>query len=210
VKTIKRSRLKAINQIANMAMVEWSDNIKISDQAPDDYWPAQIAAKMAKGGFDEERLTRQMTWHALPSGWQTMDYQEFLAARRRLMATVVKDAFSLLASHGYQPTYPEPATAPETSLPPLAVYGVSLKHLLDAGLLVAGTPLLPGQDDLDAVGELLKDGRIKLGDEIYDSPSGAANAARGLSTNGWNFWIADTAGGARRLADLRDELLNDD
>jgi hypothetical protein len=33
---------KQINQIANMALVEWSDNIKISDKAPDEYWPEEV------------------------------------------------------------------------------------------------------------------------------------------------------------------------
>ena len=32
-------------------------------------------------------LSRQEYWHALPDGWEEMDYAAFLAARRRLWAT---------------------------------------------------------------------------------------------------------------------------
>lgn len=82
-----------INQIANMALVEWSDNIAISDQPPAEYWPAQVAAKQIPG----DRLARQRHWHALPDGWEHMPYDEFLAARRTLIASVVRDAFTRLS-----------------------------------------------------------------------------------------------------------------
>ena len=61
---------KEINQIANMALVEWADNIAISDDAPEVYWPAQLAIK----NLPAEVLSRQQYWHALPEGWQHMDY----------------------------------------------------------------------------------------------------------------------------------------
>lgn len=77
------------NQIANMALVEWSDNIDISDRAPTEYWPAQIEQRR----ISPQRLAQQQYWHALPDGWQTLDYEEFLVTRRRLMGTVVRDAF---------------------------------------------------------------------------------------------------------------------
>ena len=44
---LKITDVKQINQIANMALVEWSDNIKISDQPPAEYWPAQVSDKSA-------------------------------------------------------------------------------------------------------------------------------------------------------------------
>jgi hypothetical protein len=55
---------KEINQIANMALVEWADNIAISDEAPPVYWPAQVAAKQ----ITPDRLAQQRYWHALPDG----------------------------------------------------------------------------------------------------------------------------------------------
>jgi hypothetical protein len=76
-----------INQIANYALVEWSDNISISDASPRDYVP-KLAARL---GPDE--LKDMYFWHALPDGWQEMDYYRFLDERRKLMAQVIRRAF---------------------------------------------------------------------------------------------------------------------
>jgi hypothetical protein len=206
-----RSQLKVadnreINQIANMAMVEWADNIAISDDAPDIYWPAQLSAK----NLPEEMLNRQRYWHALPPGWQHMTYPEFLASRRKLMAQVVRDAYRKLAEHGYSPVYPNPGTIPAASPPtPRARYGVTLADLITADLLPAGTALLPTQPDLDAVATVLPEGTIAYADEIYSTPSGASDAAAGGSTNGWIFWVADTPDGRFTLAALRDRFLSE-
>lgn len=37
-------------------------------------------------------------WHALPDGWEEMDYQVFLRKRRELIAAVIKGGYSLLAN----------------------------------------------------------------------------------------------------------------
>lgn len=81
--------LKQINQIANMALVDWVDNIEISDTAPAIYWSQQVE----KAGLSEEALRKQMYWHALPEGWEQMTYDEFLPARRILLAALVRDGF---------------------------------------------------------------------------------------------------------------------
>jgi hypothetical protein len=44
-------------------------------------------------------LARQRHWHALPDGWENMDYPGFLAARRKLMGQVVRDAYARLHEH---------------------------------------------------------------------------------------------------------------
>ena len=62
----------------------------------------------------------------------------------------------------------------------------------------------PG-DDVEAV--VLADGRVQHDGTVYDSPSGAGDAAHGGSTNGWAYWYADTAQGLRQLASLREDLL---
>lgn len=61
---------RQINQVANQALVEWSDNIDISDEAPSGYWPEQVADKT----IGDERMARQMWWHALPERWTEMEY----------------------------------------------------------------------------------------------------------------------------------------
>ena len=58
--------------------------------------PDTLSAKNLPGGM----LNRQQYWHALPRGWQDMDYQAFLAERRKLMAQVTRDAYGKLSDHG--------------------------------------------------------------------------------------------------------------
>jgi len=82
--------LRETNQIANYALVEWDDNIAISDIAPRVYWPKYAAR------FSDEERREMMHWHALPEGWQEMDYQRFLAARRPLIAGIIRQGYERL------------------------------------------------------------------------------------------------------------------
>ncbi|MBL7864485.1 MAG: DUF262 domain-containing protein [Cyclobacteriaceae bacterium] len=75
------------NQIANFALVEWSDNISISDTSPKDYLPKYASR------FTPVELSTMYEWHSLPKGWETMEYFDFLTERRKLMAQVIKRAF---------------------------------------------------------------------------------------------------------------------
>jgi len=93
---------RQINQVANQALVEWSDNIDISNLPPATYWPTQIAEKAMKG----DRLVKQMWWHALPEGWAVMSYPDFLDARRRRIAAVTRQGFQKLSDPNYQPIPP--------------------------------------------------------------------------------------------------------
>lgn len=76
------------NQIANYALVEWSDNIAISDTAPADYLPAYL------NRLSEEEKKKMYYWHALPENWEQMKFEDFLMERRKRIAKVVKDAYT--------------------------------------------------------------------------------------------------------------------
>jgi hypothetical protein len=198
---------RRINQIANMALVDWSDNLTISDLPPSTYWPAELERKRESSGLDESRLERQMYWHALPERWEVMDYESFLSERRRLMATVVRDAFAHLSSSGYVATYPVVESAEWSDVTPAWVHhGIGLKDLINGGLLTGGSTLVGEGDGGEVCATVLEDGQVEYEDEVYASPSGAAGVARGGPTNGWTFWSADTPSGMRALRDLRGEL----
>jgi hypothetical protein len=175
---------KRINQIANMALVERSDNITISDQAPAEYCSAQIAQK----GIHDDRLTVQRHWHALPQGWEHLPYEDFLAARRRLMGTVVRDAFAKLTASLYTPTYPDAGPAAGSPVPPAD--SVSVTDLMGADLLPEGTTLL-ASGDAEIAAAVLNDGRLSFGGQDYDTPADAAATASGASPNGCTYWVAD-------------------
>ena len=81
---------RQINQMANYALVEWPDNIDISDTAPAEYVP-ELRCR-----FSPEDWEAMLTHHALPQGWESMAYDDFLAARRKLMAGVIRRGFEKL------------------------------------------------------------------------------------------------------------------
>jgi hypothetical protein len=76
-----------VNSIANMAFLDWSENATISATAPATYWPRMSET------VGPDRRRRQVFWHALPVGWEQLDYATFLERRRSLVAQVVHDGF---------------------------------------------------------------------------------------------------------------------
>ncbi|MEV0974471.1 GmrSD restriction endonuclease domain-containing protein [Microtetraspora glauca] len=191
-----------INQIANMALAEWHTNIAISDKAPSEYWPQEIA----EVNMPSEVLAKHAYLHALPENWHEMEYQSFLAARRHLMAQMTRDAFTLLQDQSYHPKYPAPG-ALEAVPKSNGVFGVKIADLIDLGLLEAGTTLIDHQRGTDATAVVTSDGKIDVDGETFDTPSGAACAVLDVkSYNGWEFWYAATDNGLKLLSDLREEF----
>jgi hypothetical protein len=78
------------NQIANYALVEWHDNAAISDAAPADYVPG------LRTRFSKQEIVEMYTRHALPDGWESLAYADFLVQRRELIAKQIRAAYELL------------------------------------------------------------------------------------------------------------------
>lgn len=78
------------NQVANFALVEWHDNIDISDKPPAEYAP-KYEAEFSAGEFNT-----MYRHHALPHGWYEMSYFDFLEKRRKLMAATIRERFEQL------------------------------------------------------------------------------------------------------------------
>lgn len=83
--------LRIINQAANFALLEWPDNIDISDDPPAAYVPE------VRERFTPEAWERMCELHALPEGWERMSYAEFLPLRRALIAQIIRRGFEALA-----------------------------------------------------------------------------------------------------------------
>lgn len=79
---IRENRL--INQAANYALVEWNDNIKVSDHSPSRYVPE------LEKRFSPDAVQQMYRLHALPERWYEMEYHEFLKERRKRMAEVIR------------------------------------------------------------------------------------------------------------------------
>jgi hypothetical protein len=82
--------IQQTNQIANFALVEWSDNIEISETPPLKYLPKYL------NRLTEEEKVKMYYWHALWEGWENLTYDNFLKERRKRIASVIKDAFATL------------------------------------------------------------------------------------------------------------------
>ena len=78
------------NQIANFTYLDYNTNIEIGDQAPGEY----VAAFRERLG--EEGYARTCRDNALPLGFESLEYPEFLAKRRVLMAGTVRKAYERL------------------------------------------------------------------------------------------------------------------
>ena len=82
------------NQQANYIYIEYSDDIKIRDQPPVEYWPLMLDSVSE---FDREEIIKNYTkYYDLPHEFWNMDYFEFLEARRELMAKSIRNYFERL------------------------------------------------------------------------------------------------------------------
>jgi hypothetical protein len=84
--TLGITERKQVNQIANFALLEWPDNIKVGASPPGNYAQA----------LDVKLSEADRFHHALPPAWWTLPYEEFLDRRRGLMGVVVKAAWERL------------------------------------------------------------------------------------------------------------------
>lgn len=191
---------RKINQVANYALVEWSDNIAISNQPPHIYWPKEVAEK----NLDTARRKRQEGWHALPGNWCNLGYEEFLRQRRQLMANVVHEGFKRLTDPNYEPSFTQPGSVLESV--PAAVTLPTFEHLVNSGTIPPGTLLTPVDPDRSTIAEVLEDGYIQVGEHLCETVDRAAREDHAEAGSGWDYWQAhlDDEGEPLTLADLRE------
>lgn len=138
--------LKQVNQIANLAVLEWHDNLAISTTDPVEYWPAYLDALRhppeGMAPFSEAEVEAMIHLHALPADWPHMPYEDFLAERRRLMARVIREAYERLVHGGVDPRqhWPPSPAAVEHLLHLGETRSVELKSSLRADTLGRGIP----------------------------------------------------------------------
>jgi hypothetical protein len=94
------------------------------------------------------------------------------------------------------------------------VGNVTLKQVIDAGVLTPPVRLFRRYKGHELVAQLLPDGRVEFQGTCYDSGSTSADYARGtitgrrMHTNGWVFWqYQDEKGKKMLLADARNAYL---
>lgn len=89
------------NQVANLALTETAINISIGNRPPSDYMAA-VATQIETGVLtlgeitDERDLAANMAENAVPEGLASVtagNYREFLVARRKLMAALIREYY---------------------------------------------------------------------------------------------------------------------
>lgn len=86
-------------------------------------------------------------------------------------------------------------------------YGVTLKQLIDQGVVKADSQLTSLNSAWPASAVVGEGGSITVDGVEYPTPSAAACAVRGGATNGWEFWGIDSPQGPKPLSVLRSELM---
>jgi hypothetical protein len=107
---IRERRL--VNQVANLADVGWHDNSTVGSQGPAKYVP-RFRDKL---GLDDDAWGRLCAEHALPLGWESMEYLEFLPERRSRMAEIVRVAYRKLGGVSASDALPPPWFLPGAAL----------------------------------------------------------------------------------------------
>jgi len=182
---------RQINQVANQALVEWSDNIKISNESPANYWPKQIDDK----NIGKDRLQLQMWWHALPKNWADLEYQAFLEQRRKLIAAVIHEGFKKLSDPNYTPAMLVSSPQSEPSL-------LSFEELVHNGIVPPETILVPSHGESGSEAQVTDDGLILLEEEEYMTPHHAAHANGAYDVDGWSYWSVSNNDG-QTLEEIR-------
>ncbi len=92
LKSIGIDNRRIFNQVANLADVGWHENSTMGSQSPAKYVP-RLRDQLK---LDDDRWGRMCVEHALPLGWENMQYEDFLRERRRRMAEIIRVAFRQL------------------------------------------------------------------------------------------------------------------
>jgi len=95
---------RQVNQVANLADVGWHENSVIAGRGPAEYVP-RLLQKLV---ISDDRWGRMCAEHALPLGWESMAYEEFLRERRRRMADIIRVAFRQLGGEAEAPPLTPP------------------------------------------------------------------------------------------------------
>jgi hypothetical protein len=95
---------RLVNQVANLADTGWHENGTIGAQNPAKYLP-RLREQL---GIDGDLWGRHCAEHALPPGWEAMEYPEFLMARRQRMAEIIRAAYGQLGGEASVDVSPPP------------------------------------------------------------------------------------------------------
>lgn len=177
-----------IHTLGNLTLLTSRLNSRVSNGP----WLGDTGKKHGLEGHDVLFLNRDLLKSA-GENWT----DSAVLTRSEELAKVIIEIWSVPAGHrsGFATEKPRPR------------HKLDLSDLLNAGCLQAGISLYPRRKKFaNAIATLLPDGRLDLDGTVYSSPSDAAKALTGTSTNGWWFFLVDQQS-KRALKEVRIDYL---
>ncbi len=179
--------VKRRNQIANFAPTDWKTNQTISDKPPGDYWPALVEKQVR----DTEMLQKHLFWHALPSDWYNLEYNEFLEQRRILMAEVTRAGFEQIGQGLHEPV---PNRFDIDEVAQSTAFSHDVADLVEKGLLSPGETLVAADASIQAEGFITADLNLNVNSQLFDDLDFATKSFGLESVSGLDFWAKDVDG----------------
>lgn len=180
---LRERRDAAVHQLGNLTLLTQRLNSKVSNGP----WLGDKGKLTHLKAHDVLLLNR----HVREVGADGWDEQRIRERSMRMVDTILR-IWPVPAGH-----VGLPASADVVETMP-----VGMGDLVRAGLVQVGQVLYAKGMYSPATATVLSDGRLQVGDSIYDSPSGAGAAVAKRATNGWRFWLT-AKGGEESLRDLR-------
>lgn len=166
-------RAVRIHQLGNLTLITQSLNSSVSNGS----WSGPSGKHNAIQKYSMMVMSNDVvTAHA--NAWTDAD----IDARTTTMIDIICAIWSVPAD--YRSTRIEATTVATTY--------IEVMDLINAGLLRAGQRLYPTVKTYhDVEAYLTHDGRIQIGERVFNTPSGAGQHLQKRATNGWGFWAID-------------------
>ena len=183
----QRDRL--IHTLGNLTLLTGKLNASISNAA----WTGPSGKAAALQAHDVFHLNRHLL-HRAGAGWDDAN----IRARTLELIALIQEVWPVPPGHKVDLAADRPKLRRR----------VELIDLITAGVLTAGTKLYPmSLAHAERIATVLPDGRVELEGVSYNSVSAAAKSlTRGVSANGWYFFLVDPVT-KRRLSHLYKEYL---
>jgi hypothetical protein len=162
-------RKERIHVLGNLTLVTQALNSKVSNAA----WDAKTHELNRHGVV----LLNNRLHDFITNTWT----DEAIERRTQALIDVILKIWSVPEGHVIE-TLAQEGTA---------LFDLTLRDLVLAGVISEGAVLVPSYRDLQhRTALLLTDGRIKIDDQVFDTPSGAGSYLRdGKATSGYTFWL---------------------
>jgi hypothetical protein len=178
-----------VQRLGNLSLLSKKLNVDVSNSG----WNASKGKDGKREVFVEKDLL-QMNKKLLEVAQDDWN-EEKIAERTDLLINAMLDIWKVPSGHTVSFNSPKQEEK---------VY-VEIADLLEYGSLHAGQILYPKQQKHEGKNaEILLDGRLALGDQLFLTPSGAGEYLRKRATNGWRFWLVDKDS-MKSLGDVRAE-----